>query len=184
MRIIGGEAKGRRLYVPRTSSIRPTTDRIKEAFFNILQFMDGKTFLDLFAGTGNVGLEALSRGAVEAVFVEHDGRLAEAIGRNIASCCFVNKSRILSCDFKKAMQILSEQQVHPDILFADPPYDEGFVKQIFKQLRQTALMAHDSLLAIQHSSREAIEDYDPGFVLTNQKRYGDTYLSFLRKTKE
>ena len=72
MRIIGGEARGRRLYVPGACRIRPTADRIKEAFFNIIQPMAGKSFLDLFAGTGNMGLEALSRGAAKAVFIEKE----------------------------------------------------------------------------------------------------------------
>ena len=183
MRIIGGKARGRRLYIPRASSIRPTSDCVKEAFFNIIRFIDGKTFLDLFAGTGNMGLEALSRGAVQAVFVEQDRLLVEAIEKNSASCCFVGKSQILPFDFKKAMRILSERSASFDILFADPPYEEGFVRQIFEQMRQTSLMAVDSLLAIQHSLREAIEDHEPDFVLTHQKRYGDTYLSFMHKAE-
>jgi 16S rRNA (guanine966-N2)-methyltransferase len=183
MRIIGGEAKGRRLYIPGAASVRPTTERIKAAFFNIIQPLNGKSFLDLFAGTGNMGLEALSRGAVKAVFVEQDRVLAEAIEKNIASCCFLGRAQILPCDYKKAMRILSERHASLDILFADPPYEKGFVSQIFEQVRQTPLMAADGLLAIQHSLREAIRDHEPGFVLADQRRYGDTYLSFLRKTE-
>ena len=184
MRIIGGEARGRRLYIPSASSIRPTAERIKAAFFNIIQPLEGKSFLDLFAGTGNMGLEALSRGAVKALFVERDRMLAEAIERNITSCCFVGKTQILPYDFIKAMRILSEQHVSLDILFADPPYEEGFVSQILAQVRRERLMRADSLLAIQHSVREAIEEGKSGFVLTDQRRYGDTSLSFLQDTEQ
>jgi 16S rRNA (guanine966-N2)-methyltransferase len=184
MRIIGGEAKGRRLYMPIASSIRPTTERIKAAFFNIIQPLEGKSFLDLFAGTGNMGLEALSRGAAKAIFVERDRVLAEAIEKNIASCCFVGRTQILPYDFKRAMRILSERHVSPDILFADPPYEEGLASQILAYVRRERLLKAESLFAIQHSIREAIEEGESGFVLTDQRRYGDTILSFLQDTEQ
>ncbi len=109
MRIIGGEARGRRLYIPGTFTVRPTAERIKGAFFSIIGLVDGKTFLDLFAGSGNMGLEALSRGALRAVFVENNRALIDAISRNIETCCFGGKREILATDFIKAIQRLIEK---------------------------------------------------------------------------
>jgi 16S rRNA (guanine966-N2)-methyltransferase len=127
MRIIGGESRGRRLYIPGTASVRPTADRIKEAFFNILGSVDGKSFLDLFAGSGSMGLEALSRGALKALFVENNRALAEAISKNIAACGFGGNGEILTFDYIKAIRHLVKRSEGFDILFADPPYEKGFV---------------------------------------------------------
>lgn len=182
MRIIGGEARGRRLYSPGTFAVRPTAERIKEAFFNIIGLVDGKTFLDLFAGSGNMGLEALSRGAFKAVFVENNRALIEAIGRNIETCGFGGKSEILASDFIKAIRRLVKRSETFDILFADPPYERGSVSLALEQLRDGALMEKEGLLAVQHSVREAAAvDVSGQLLLTDQRRYGDTILSFFKK---
>jgi 16S rRNA (guanine966-N2)-methyltransferase len=181
MRIIGGEAKGRKLYIPRAASVRPTAERIKAAFFNIIQPLNGKSFLDLFAGTGNMGLEALSRGAVKAMFIENNHVLVDTMTRNIAACGFTGRSEILSSDFIHAIPKLKERSDAFDILFADPPYERGFVSQTLEHLGSGALMAKDGLLAIQHSIREAIKENESGqLVLIDQRQYGDTILSFFR----
>jgi 16S rRNA (guanine966-N2)-methyltransferase len=182
MRIIGGEVRGRRLYIPRSSAVRPTADRIKGACFNIIRFVDGKTFLDLFAGTGNVGLEALSRGALKSVFVENNPVLADAIARNIATCGFAGKSEVLRSDCIEAIQGLAKRAETFDILFADPPYEQGFVSRILEYPGIGSLMARDSLFTVQHSVREAAAiDASAQLVLTDQRHYGDTILSFFKK---
>jgi 16S rRNA (guanine966-N2)-methyltransferase len=182
MRIIGGEARGRRLYIPKTSAIRPTTNRIKEAFFNIIRFIDGKTFLDIFAGTGNMGLEALSRGAGKATFIEMNQVMVDAVTRNIAACCFTGSSEIISSDFIRAIRKLKERAEAFDILFADPPYEQGYVVQTLENLVSGELVAKDGLLIIQHSIREVIKDNEYGqLALIDQRQYGDTLLSFFRR---
>jgi 16S rRNA (guanine966-N2)-methyltransferase len=182
MRIIGGEARGRRLYIPRSSDVRPTAERIKGACFNIIRNVDGKTFLDLFAGTGNMGLEALSRGALKAVFIENNPVLVDAITRNIAACGFAGKSEVLRSDFIEAIQSLAKRSDTFDILFADPPYEQGFVSRVLEHPEIGALMARDGLFALQHSIRETIGVSERGqLVLTDQRQYGDTRLSFLNK---
>jgi 16S rRNA (guanine(966)-N(2))-methyltransferase RsmD len=182
MRIIGGEARGRRLYVPGTSAVRPTADRIKEAFFNIIGPIEGKTFLDLFAGSGNMGIEALSRGALKAVFVENDRTLIGAIGKNIAACGFTAKSEILTSDFIKAVSGLVKRAETFDVLFADPPYGRGIVSRTLEHLQNGALMENDSLLALQHSIREdAAVDAAGPLALVDRRPYGDTILSFFKK---
>jgi 16S rRNA (guanine966-N2)-methyltransferase len=182
MRIIGGEGRGRRLYIPGTASVRPTADRIKEAFFNIIGSVDGKSFLDLFAGSGSMGLEALSRGALNALFVENNRGLAEAISRNIAACGFGGNGEILIFDYIKAIRHLVKRSENFDILFADPPYEKGFVGLTLEQLRHGSLMVKNGLLAVQHSVREAATVDESGqLVLTDRRQYGDTILSFFKK---
>jgi len=182
MRIIGGEARGRRLYIPGTFAVRPTTERIKGAFFNIIGLVDGKAFLDLFAGSGNMGLEALSRGALKAVFVENNQALIDAIGRNIETCGFGGKGEILASDFIKAIQRLVKRSEAFDILFADPPYERGIVSLTLEHLRNGFLMEKGGLLAVQHSVREAAAVDECGqLLLTDRRQYGDTILSFFKK---
>jgi 16S rRNA (guanine966-N2)-methyltransferase len=156
MRIIGGEARGRRLYIPGTAAVRPTAERIKGAFFN--------------------------RGALKAVFVENNRPLTEAIGRNIETCGFGDKSEILASDFIKAIQRLVKRSEAFDILFADPPYERGIVSLTLEHLRNGSLMEKDGLLAVQHSVREvATVDESGQLVLTDRRQYGDTILSFFKK---
>jgi len=182
MRIIGGEARGRRLYIPGTFTVRPTAERIKGAFFNIIGLVDGKTFLDLFAGSGNMGIEALSRGAIKAVFVENNRALTDAIGRNIEACGFGGKSEVLASDYIKAIQRLVKRYEAFDILFADPPYERGIVSLTLEHLRNGSLIEKDGLLAVQHSVREAAAVDESGqLMLTDQRQYGDTLLSFFKK---
>jgi len=182
MRIISGEARGRRLFIPGKSAVRPTADRIKEAFFSIIGLVDGKTFLDLFAGTGNIGLEALSRGALKATFVENNRALVDGIGKNIEICGFGGKSEVLKSDFIEAIQSLAKRSDTFDILFADPPYEQGFVSRILEHPGSGTLMAMDGLFAVQHSVREAAAmDASAQLVLTDQRQYGDTILSFFKK---
>ncbi|MBA4397007.1 MAG: 16S rRNA (guanine(966)-N(2))-methyltransferase RsmD [Syntrophus sp. (in: bacteria)] len=182
MRIIGGEVRGRRLYIPRSSAVRPTADRIKEAFFNIIGLVDGKIFLDLFAGTGNMGLEALSRGVLKAAFVENNRALVDTIGKNIEICGFGGKSEVLKSDFIEAIQSLAKRSDTFDILFADPPYEQGLVNRLLEHPEIGSLMARDGLFAVQHSVREAISISEPDqLLLADQRQYGDTILSFFKK---
>ena len=184
MRIVGGSARGRKLFIPEASPVRPTSERIKEALFNIIGPVEGKSFLDLFAGTGNVGLEALSRGAARGVFVEKDRILARAIGRNVASCRFSQTAEILCSDFNRALGMLAERPDAFDILFADPPYEAGFVGPVIAALKDGNRMAPGGLLILQHSVREAAPDAGPRLVMTGRRGYGDTRLSFFQKQSD
>ena len=183
MRIIGGDAKGRSLRVPVRTKVRPTSDSVKEALFNILSSVKGKTFLDVFAGSGNIGIEALSRGASWAVFIENNRALSQFIKKNLLQCRVDGRYEIMDMEVKKALQILQKNRAQFDIIFADPPYEEGRVEETLCYFANGKLFSEDSLLIIQHSSREALR---PGLakelILTDQRRYGDTMLSFLKYT--
>ncbi|MBE9546372.1 MAG: 16S rRNA (guanine(966)-N(2))-methyltransferase RsmD [Proteobacteria bacterium] len=177
MRIIGGKAKGRRIFVPK-GRIRPTSDMIKEALFNMLPSMEGKLFLDLFAGTGNIGLEALSRGAAKTVFVEVNTLFIEAIKRNLNTCGFDSNYEIVSAPVEKGLKLLGKRRDQFNIIFADPPYEKNLIKKTLHLLDGSDLISEDGIMIIQHSLREELEGDVGNFILTDRRRYGDTIISF------
>lgn len=182
MRIIGGDAKGRRIYSPKKNNIRPTSDGIKESLFNILHEVSGKAFLDLFAGCGNVGLEALSRGAAKVVFVEKNPVMVNAIKRNLLELGIDNKYQILETEAAKGIKKLRSKGEQFDFFFADPPYEKGFVREVFQYLGDGEMISSDGVVILQHSVREHIPGTLTGtFMLTDQRRYGDTHISFFKR---
>jgi 16S rRNA (guanine966-N2)-methyltransferase len=185
MRIIAGEAKGRRFNLPKGCRIRPTADRVKESLFDMLYPVEGVRFLDMFAGCGNCGLEALSRGARYAVFLEKEPRLVDAIRENLRLLGFEGRAEIVSADAEKGVRRLAERAERFDILFADPPYEEGFLAEIMKWLERVNLLADNGIIVLQHSVREALEGSSvQAMAVADQRRYGDTMLSFLKKRVE
>jgi 16S rRNA (guanine966-N2)-methyltransferase len=182
MRIIGGEARGRTIRLPRGSCIRPTADRIKESLFNILHSIEGRTFLDLFAGSGNVGLEALSRGARFSVFIEKDIRLTTALQVSLIQLDFAARAEIITMDAERGMARLIQRGDRFDILFADPPYDKGLAKNTLQWLISRDIITENGIIVLQHSVREKLEGLQTQeVVMIDQRRYGDTMLSFLNK---
>lgn len=180
MKIIGGEARGRAVSLPAGCRIRPTADRVKKSLFDILHPVAGKSFLDLYAGSGNVGLESLSRGAPFAVFVEKDLRLVEVIRKNLTQLAYRSKAEVLAADAEKGIGLLVRRRRRFDLIFADPPYDEGFVAETLKWLEKGDLLNEDGIVILQHSIRETLEGLKiETMTVTDQRRYGDTMLSFL-----
>jgi 16S rRNA (guanine966-N2)-methyltransferase len=183
MRIIGGEARGRPIRLPGGCRIRPTSDRVKKSLFDILHPVAGKSFLDLFAGSGNVGLESLSRGALHAVFVERDLSLVEAIRKSLAQLAYSAKAEVIAAEAERGLGRLVRQNRRFDLIFADPPYDEGLVIETLKWLDKGNLLAENGILVLQHSIRESSEGLQLlTLAVTDQRRYGDTMLSFLKGT--
>ncbi|MBE0559122.1 MAG: 16S rRNA (guanine(966)-N(2))-methyltransferase RsmD, partial [Proteobacteria bacterium] len=151
MRIIGGEARGRQIRLPRGCRIRPTADRVKESLFAILYRIEQCSFLDVFAGSGNVGLEALSRGARVAVFLERDPRLTETIRSNLLLLGFESRAEVITADAERGLRGLVRRAERFDVLFADPPYDEGFVPEFMNWLKGGDLLAKNGIVVLQHS---------------------------------
>jgi 16S rRNA (guanine966-N2)-methyltransferase len=178
MKVLGGRARGKRIYVPKGAVIRATTDRTKESLFNILPSAEGRSFLDLFAGTGNVGIEALSRGAVHCVFVEKDSCLIQAIKKNLQHCGFVDQLEIMPCSVEKGIQKLAKRRECFDIIFADPPYMKGLVQTTIHLLTKYSILSSSSVVVIEHSPRETFHEVDKKIFLSDQRRYGDSMLSF------
>jgi len=183
MRVISGNARGRSLLFPNKSKSRPTSDRIKEAFFNILSPVDGTIFLDIFAGSGSVGIEALSRGAAFVAFIEQDGAHCNYIKNNLLRCGFTDNYQIVNIEAKKAIPVLQKSGAPFDVIFADPPYEVGLVEETLDQLTDGTLLTSGGVIIFQHSLREK-PDWEQriGIKVFDQRKYGDTLLTFLTIT--
>ena len=183
MRIIGGEARGRVVRLPAGSRIRPTADRVKESLFNILHSIEGSSFLDLFAGSGNVGLEALSRGALFTAFVETDIRLVRALQGSLVHLGFAARAEVIAADAEKGLGRLVQRGIRFDIVFADPPYDQGLILEMLAWPDMRKALAENGIIVLQHSAREKPEGLQAQpWVVADQRRYGDTVLSFIKGT--
>jgi 16S rRNA (guanine966-N2)-methyltransferase len=170
MRVVAGELGGRKLVSPDGTSTRPTTDRVREAIFNALGsagLIDGALVADLYAGTGAVGIEALSRGAAHCTFVERDRAALRALEENVESLGLTERTRILRSD---AAQVAATLDV--DIAFIDPPYDFGGWSELLAIVRAPFVVAE---------SGRAIDAVD-GWDLTRSKRYGRAWVSFLERS--
>jgi 16S rRNA (guanine966-N2)-methyltransferase len=178
MKVIGGTAKGRKIHIPKGARLRATSDRTKEALFNILPSMKDTCFLDLFAGTGNVGIEALSRGAAKAVFVEKNPILVDAIKNNLQDCGFSSNYDVLRASVEAGVRILARKKDQFDIIFADPPYIQGLVDTTLRLLGDAPFITDNCLIVCEHSFREEISETDSTLVLCDSRRYGDSVISF------
>jgi len=180
MRIISGASKGRRLVTPKSQAIRPTSDRVKESIFNLLgEEVEGKAILDLFAGTGNLGIEALSRGAKRALFVEKGRQAVRLIQRNLSQTGMREQSEILPKDVSRAIGILKQRGESFDLILMDPPYEKGLIQKTLLKLQSHRIYHEDSILIIEHDRREPIPEKLEGWTLIRQRGIGDTVISFL-----
>jgi len=180
MRIISGASKGRKLRMPSGRSVRPTSDRVKESIFNILgDEVKGKLVLDLFAGTGNLGIEALSRGAAKVVFVEKGRQALRIIERNLLETGMAVRSEVLPKDVTRAIGILAQRNESFDLILMDPPYREGWIMKALERFRRTPVHHEGSLLVIEHDRREPLPDVVEGWEVIKQRKLGDTLVSFL-----
>jgi len=180
LRIIAGEFRGRRLKTPKGKQVRPTSDRVREAVFSILaQHVRGARVLDLFAGTGALGLEALSRGAESVVFVEQNRETAQILRSNLTRCAVRQKSCVLQQDVLRALGTLSRQGARFDLVFMDPPYAKGFPDKILPLL--VRLTPYRARVVIEQGAGETLAIDASHWALTGHRRYGDTAVTFLMR---
>jgi 16S rRNA (guanine966-N2)-methyltransferase len=180
MRVISGTSKGRRLATPKSRAIRPTSDRVKESIFNLLGGeVEGKVVLDLFAGTGSLGIEALSRGAKKAIFVEKGRQALRLIQRNLSHVGVRERSEILPKEVNRAIGTLKQKGESFDLILMDPPYEKGLIRKTLLKLQSHRIYHEDSILVIEHDRREPIPEMGEGWTLIRQRRIGDTMISFL-----
>lgn len=188
MRVVAGKFKGRRLKTVKGLEVRPTADRVKESLFRIFgeQVADAN-FLDLCAGTGSIGLEALSQGARSITFVDNNYHCSRTIESNLEICGFDRKHpciRLIRLDARKALTRLGKRKAKFDLIYFDPPYASNIYESCIKQIAETNLLAPTGLLVIEHRkvpepdwTYSLIADE---LILSRQERYGDTMLSFCR----
>ena len=193
MRVIAGTFRGRRLATPKGNRlVRPTADRVKESVFSILQeqIVDAN-FLDLCAGTGSIGIEALSRGAKHVTFLERDPRCIEIIERNLHTCDLLTESQaryhLLRRDVVKGIAYLCKRSTLFEIIYFDPPYgiDLAGGSQLYTTclplLAENSLLCGGGILLVEHAKRVVLPDTVGSMKRSRQARYGDTVVSFYQK---
>jgi 16S rRNA (guanine966-N2)-methyltransferase len=185
MRVIGGNARGRRLKVPKGRALRPTAARVKEALFNILPHdLSGLRVLDLFAGSGNVTIEALSRGVKEAILVDTAVESGRAIRDNLRRLGLTERTRVLIMPVQRALPQLERQQETFDLIFVDPPYGQRLVDRTLNIVAQGSVLRDSGVIVAEHGCRDEIAEQYGKLELYDRRRYGDTILSFLRWQRE
>lgn len=182
MRVIAGTAKGRKLYAPKTHNIRPALDKIKGAIFNILFNVEGLTALDLFAGTGAIGIEALSRGAASATFVDMSNEALTIIRKNIELCGFSERAKIFPKPVPVALEYFAKHRQKFDLVFVDPPYLKNLVQPTLEMIASTKILAENGKIIVEHQPKETISEIS-GLILTETRKYGQTLISFLCPAK-
>lgn len=182
MRIIGGEYKSRTILMPKGVDIRPTQDKVREAVFNILGDVSGKRVLELFAGSGAFGIEAISRGARDVTFVDNNFKCSQTIKSNLESLG-VNESKydIIRANALGMLPRLAKQEEKFDIVFLDPPYYKTIAKNCLINIDAYDILSPVGLIIIEHFKKDALDAELERLVFVDQRRYGDTVISIYRK---
>jgi len=193
MRIITGVAKGIKLKAPKGLDVRPTADRVKESIFNILANLEvlvdrnaiiGAKVLDLFAGTGNLGLEALSRGAAHALFVDHSMVSLATTRENINYANLSKLSEVHRGDSLKTLDKLTQSGRSFTLIFVDPPYNQGLVNAVLQKLDSTDVVGNGGIIVVEYSKHELLTADWQHLKLVRNERYGETLVAFFTRYYE
>lgn len=180
LRIIAGDLKGRKLRALPGAKTRPTANRTREAIFNILASnIPGSRVLDLYAGTGALGIEALSRRADSAVFIDNDKDCIAVLQANIKSLSLQGRSRIIRWDLIKNLNCLNSSTPSFDLVFMDPPYLKNMIEPALQNLHLSRSLASGARIIVEHSQREPFAVQQPPLAVADQRQYGKTLVTFL-----
>lgn len=180
MRVVGGRCKGRGLASFKGLSIRPTSDKVREAVFNILpRDFPFERVLDLFAGTGALGIEALSRGASYALFNESDGAALSVIRKNLEACGLLDDSRISRRQAASVLGELGRTGERFDLIFIDPPYGKGLVEDALRAIDRLGLLALGGVIVAETSRQAPLTEIFKTIEVIDERKYGDTLVYFL-----
>ncbi|CEH35428.1 16S rRNA (guanine(966)-N(2))-methyltransferase RsmD [Romboutsia lituseburensis] len=181
MRVISGKVRGLKLNTPKNDDVRPTTDRVKESLFNVInQYIMESTVLDLFAGTGSLGIECLSRGAKKCVFVDVSKESIALVKSNIKKARVENESVVLNLDFKDAISRLETQNSKFDVIFMDPPYYKDMFINALEKIDNADLLDEDGIIVIEHDSKDDFPENIGRLEKSKSKKYGNTTLTFYK----
>lgn len=180
MRVIAGIARSLPLKTPEGLDTRPTTDRIKETLFNMLQAKVGDSvFVDMFSGSGGIGIEAISRGAKKAYFIEYDKKALACIKDNLSFTKFNDKAMVISADACSAVDRITEET---DIIFMDPPYESGLDVAVLRLLKNAFCVTEDTLIIVEAALNRDVSEYEAcGFAVSKEKKYKTNKHVFLYK---
>ncbi|MBQ8942353.1 MAG: 16S rRNA (guanine(966)-N(2))-methyltransferase RsmD [Firmicutes bacterium] len=181
MRVISGSARGLKLKAPEGMNTRPTTDRIKESLFNIIAAeLYDICFADLFAGSGAIGIEALSRGAKKAYFSDSNRKSAEIIKDNLSRARLADKAEVFCCDYSQALSRIKANDDKIDIAFLDPPYNKGLAVRALEEIVRLELLSDDGFIIVEQAAEEPAIDV-AGLKTTRVKDYKTTKMTYLCK---
>ena len=176
MRVTGGELRGRRIRVPRSSVVRPTADRVREALFTRLGDLDGVRALDLFGGSGALGIEALSRGAARVVFIERSAPVAAALHANLVELGALTRAQVVRGDAAGVVRRFAATGERFDLALLDPPYGEPeTAHRALRALATSGILAPRATVVVEASRRHPPRPVE-GFVVVDERRYGDTVI--------
>ena len=179
MRVITGKARGIQLKTPEGLQTRPTADRVKEAVFSILQFdLPGTRILDLFGGTGQLGIEALSRGAKSAVFVDASDKACALIKENLRRCKMESDAKVIRADY---LDYLHRCRENFDIILLDPPYAEVFLENALKKLSEIDILQSGGIIVAERPVEKPLDVVLAGFSRSKDYKYGKTIITIYRK---
>ena len=179
MRIVAGKNKGNVLKSPKDLSVRPTSEKVREALFDILgTFVEETCFLDLFAGTGAVGIEALSRRAKKVIFIEKEQKCIKIIKDNLEKTENSQNAVVYKIDFLSGLKLLSKKNYLLDYIFLDPPYSRGLVNISLLEISNLPILRKSGWVIAQHYKKEKVMENLSNLRLFDQRRYGECYLSF------
>ena len=184
MRIISGSMRGTKLFTLEGLNTRPTLDRIKEALFNILQFeLQDAVVLDLFAGSGALSLEALSRGARKSILCDASSQAIQIIKKNVQKTKTENVTEILHMHYEKALEKLKLEKQKINIVFLDPPYDSDYAEDAAKKIIQFDLLENDGIIIIETDQKDKVleKTNDELFEIYDIRKYGRVNLLFLKR---
>lgn len=172
MRVITGTARGRRLKTPENYDIRPTTDNVKESVFNIIQFdIEGRRVLDLFAGTGQLGIECLSRGAAEAVFIDENTAAVKIVKENLKTCGFT--AAVLQQDALSYLRHCGKF----DLVFVDPPYDSGLYESVLETINSVDILSDGGIILCESRREKPLPDMRAPYRKKKEYNYGRVKLT-------
>lgn len=185
MRVISGKARGLKLNPPKDQSVRPTTDRVKESLFNIINsYVMDSNVLDLFAGSGSLGIECLSRGAKHCVFSDLSKESIKIIQSNIKKARVERDSTVINKDYKNAISDMGIKKAKFDIIMLDPPYYEGLFVDCIERIDDNNILSEDGIIVVEHDKKDELPDEIGNIVKTKEKKYGITVLSFYELSVE
>lgn len=181
MRVITGSARGMKLLTPEGAHTRPTTDRVKEAVFSIIQFeVEGRRVLDLFGGTGQLAIEALSRGAAHATIVDNTASAIRLIKENLKRTRLQDRATVVQSDYLQFLQTTAQQY---DLIFLDPPYAEKFLENAIRCISEIDILSNGGIIICERPAEKAIPVDWPGLIPSKDYRYGKTAIKLFRKMR-
>lgn len=185
MRVVSGTARGRSLKAVPGVGTRPTTDKVKEAIFSMIgPYFDGGAVLDLFAGTGGLGIEALSRGMDKAVFVDMDKHSIDVVRENLAVCQLLGAAEVYRNEAGRALKALAKRQACFDLVFLDPPYRLKNADRLMEEMQELGLLVHGAVILVEHASDYRYPERLGRFVCRRLAVYGETAVAIYDYGKE